>query len=144
MSETNTPADPIYLQKLRLWTEAVTLLEHAKDNEIKLRTELFVTGFPDVANSLSKAGTFTIGLPHGWGLKAALQLSMSIDEAALPAIKEKLRTMQVNVDELFKYKPSVIATKYKTLTKESKDVLDVILTTKRGAVKLELVAPKES
>ena len=144
MSETKQIADVVYLQKLRLWTESVTLLDHAKDNEMKLRTELFVTGFPDVANSLSKSGTFALALPHGWNLKAALQLNMSIDEAALPAIKEKLRTMQVNVDELFKYKPSIIVAKYKTLTKESRDVLDVILTTKRGAVKLELVAPKES
>lgn len=141
MAEEKQINDMVFLQKLKLWDETAKMLEAVKEQEMKLRIELFGSAFPEVAQSPSKVGSFTALLPHGWKFKIEAKLNTKVDDAALPAVLAKLQEMQVPTDKLFKYTPSLYVSEFKKLSPEAKAILGSVITQSRGAPKATLVAP---
>jgi hypothetical protein len=141
MAEEKQINDLVFLQKLKLWSETAVMLENVKEQEMKLRLELFGAAFPEVAQAPSKVGSFTALLPHGWKFKVEAKLNTRVDDAALPAVLTKLQEMQVPTDKLFKYTPSLYISEFKKLSPDAKKVLGDVITQSRGAPKVTLVAP---
>ena len=134
---------PELLEKLKQWQNAATQLEALKVQESELRDEVYKAFFPKESAIKDNKGTFYEDLPNGWKIQANKKLTATLDEAAVPAIKEKLLEMKVsNTDLLFKYKPSIVAAEYKKLNADSKAVVDEAITEKPAKVVIELIAPK--
>ena len=132
-----------FLAKLQKWQEAKQAAKAANEMEANLREELFKEAFPVESAKEDNKGTFYEDLPNNWKLQAVMKMTASLDEAAVPAVKEKLLELKVpNVDTLFKYKPSLVAAEYKKLTQEARDVVDIAISEKPAKVVLELIAPK--
>jgi hypothetical protein len=129
-------AEELYT-KIGRWNELQAQLVTIKDQEMKLRREIFAAGFPAPTE-----GTNKLELPEGWTMKATYKLNRSLDEAALPAVLAELRKHKVNTEELVSYKPSLSLSAYKKLDPRWVAILDQVVTTTPGAPTLELVAPK--
>lgn len=124
------------LQKLAEWTTATETLKKAKKREAKLRQEAFDLFFPD-----PEEGVNTAQLEAGYKLKGTHKINRNLDEAALPAVFEKLP--EGTKDLLIKEKPNLILAAYKKLNKKNRNVFDMALTIKPGTPSMEIVAPKE-
>jgi hypothetical protein len=129
-------AEELYT-KIGRWNELQAQLVTIKDQEMKLRREIFAACFPAPTE-----GTNKLELPEGWTMKATYKLNRSLDEAALPAVLAELRKHKVNTEELVSYKPSLSLSAYKKLDPRWVAILDQVVTTTPGAPTLELVAPK--
>jgi hypothetical protein len=129
--------DPDYLAKLTLWQQTKAQVEQLTATERRLREELFGAAFPAPIE-----GTNNAELPEGWKLKGVLKINRTIDEAALPAVKEAVRGMNFNPDPLVKYKPELVLKDYKALPENVRHVFDAALTIKPGLPTIELVPPK--
>lgn len=123
--------------KIGRWNDLVSQLSSIKDQEMKLRKEIFDACFPDPVE-----GTNKIDMPEGWVLKGTYKLTRSLDEAALPAVVAELRKHKVNTDSLISYKPSLSVSAYKKLDAKWQKVLEQAMETKPGAPSIELVPPK--
>ena len=131
-----------FLTKLQQWQKALGDKKAADELENSLREQLFKEAFPEEAAKEDSKGTFYEDLPNGWKLQAITKLTPTLDESAVPAIKEKLIEMKVaNVDTLFKYKPSLVAAEFKKLTVEAKTVVNEAISEKPAKVALMLVPP---
>lgn len=135
---------PEQTELLTNWTRAVEQVAATKslvENEMALRKQVMASFFPE-----PKEGTNNLELEAGWKLKAVYKLDRKVDEAALPAIMEKLRTFNVNPDLLIKRKVELDTTGYKTLlsiSPETVKIFDECLTIKPASPSIELVPPKE-
>lgn len=123
--------------KIGRWNELVTQLASVKDQEAKLRKEIFDACFPTPTE-----GTNIIDMPEGWKLKATHKLNRSVDESALPAALEALRKKKISVDDLIRYKPELSVSAYRKLAPEHAKILEQAMTIKPGTPVMELVAPK--
>lgn len=123
--------------KIGRWNELQAKLASIKDEEMKLRKEIFEECFPTPVE-----GTATIDMPEGWTLKGTYKLTRSIDEAALPAVLAELRKHKVSTDTIITYKPNLSLSNYRKLDPKWQRVLEQAMTVKPGAPTLELVAPK--
>lgn len=138
MADLRTIDDPGFLAKLQEWQTAQTQAARWKLTEMQLRQELFGFAFLSPVE-----GTNKVSLPHGWTFSAKHKINRTIDQAALPAAQEQLRVMNVNADELVKYKPDLVVSKYKLLSEAARLIFDQALTIKPGSPEIELVPPKE-
>lgn len=129
--------------KLAQWVEMVERIKvevkPLVERERRLRQELFGELFPSPLE-----GTNYVGLANGWRLKGVYKLDRKLDEAALPAVRDTLATMDVNADTLVDWKPSLKTTAYKNLPDEARKVFDEALTMRPASPVMELVPPKES
>lgn len=133
-----TPENFKLLEEWRLATEQVAALKSVIAKEQELRKQVFEAFFP-----APKEGANTINLPEGWKLKGTYKIERKIDEAALPAVIEKLRIEGVNSDLLVEYKPSLKTTVYKQLVAEHRAIFDEALTAKPATPTVELNPPKK-
>ncbi|MDE3023511.1 MAG: hypothetical protein KGI54_16955 [Pseudomonadota bacterium] len=145
MTEEVKPLDEVAkFGKLQEWQTALLYAQDAKkliEREQELRKEVFAIFF-----DAPKEGTNNYELANGWKLKGTYKLERKLDEAALPAVKEKLTEMQVNSDVLVRWVPELATKEYKsllTLNPEAAKEFDAALTTKPGSPVLELIPPKE-
>jgi len=130
------------LELLNAWWNAFNEAEAAKAvirREQELRKQVFEYYFKD-----PREGTNYLELPNGWRLKAIYKLDRKIDEAALPAVKEQLKELGVNVDALVEYKPTLKTKLYRELTAEQARIFDQALTIKPSSPIIELVQPEET
>ena len=130
------------LELLNAWWNAFNEAEAAKAairREQELRKQVFEYYFKD-----PREGTNYLELPDGWRLKAIYKLDRKIDEAALPAVKEQLKELGVNVDTLVEYKPTLKTRLYRELTAEQARIFDQALTIKPSSPIIELVQPEET
>jgi len=134
-----TPED---MELIGTWQAAVETLAQAKIEEAALRTRVFTTFFPDVANAPSKEGTFHFTLPEGWDLELNTKLYSSIDQAALPAVIEQLKEMEVETDVLFRYVPELAIRPFRKLSAEAKAVLSQAVSQSRGTPQIKVKPPK--
>lgn len=133
------------LEKLKEWQNAQIQLDAFKEKESILRDEVYAVFFPKIASVGDTKGTFYEDLPNGWKIQAIKKMTATLDESAVPAIKEKLLELKVsNVDSLFKYKPSIVAAEYKKLNIESKSIVDEAISEKPAKVAIELQPPKQT
>lgn len=133
-----------FLEKLRLWNEAKLAAAKFTDIESALRLEVYALAFPKQASVIDTKGTFYEDLPNGWKIKAEAKMTAKLDEAAVPAIKEKLLELKVsNVDALFNYKPSLVAAEFKKLNDVSKAIVSEAITETPAKVTITLVETKK-
>lgn len=123
--------------KIGRWTQLQNQLVSIKDEEMKLRKEIFEECFPSPTE-----GASTIDMPEGWKLKGTYKLTRSLDEAALPAVIAELHKHKVATDQLIAYKPNLSLSAYRKLDEKWRRVLEQAMEIKPGAPTLELVAPK--
>lgn len=135
-------SEELDLELLNAWWNAFNEAEAAKAvirREQELRKQVFEYYFKD-----PREGTNYLDLPNGWRLKAIYKLDRKIDEAALPAVKEQLKELGVNVDALVEYKPTLKTKLYRELTAEQSRIFDQALTIKPSSPIIELVEPEET
>lgn len=139
----STPKQEISFTKKELsqFAELVKIqkqLAAVKASEMKLRQEVF-----DVINKKGEItkGTNSIALPDGWALKVVAKESVSVEESVLPAVRVKMREAGITED-VFKFKPSLVADQYKCLTAEQKAIVNEALVTKPASPEVKIIAPK--
>lgn len=67
--------------------------------------------------------------------------SVSVEESVLPAVRVKMREAGITED-VFKFKPSLVADQYKGLTAEQKAIVNEALVTKPASPEVKIIAPK--
>ena len=123
------------------WQTVTQQIEAFKETivqEMQLRKAIFARVFPAPTEGTNKAD-----LTDGWVIKATYKIDRKFDEAALPAVLEALKPLNVAVDSLVRYKPELVITFYKALPVAAKTLLDQALTSKPASPTLELVPPKK-
>lgn len=130
--------DPEKLARLTAWTEAQKAATYWKDEEMRLRKEIFEDAFPSPLEGVNR-----VDLPGGWKLKGTYKLTRKVDEAALPSILDRLREKNVSPDRLIKWKPELSTGEYKKLPGEVMAIVDEILEIKPATPSIEFEAPKE-
>ena len=123
--------------KIGRWNELQIQLSSIKDQEMKLRLEIFAECFPSPTE-----GSNTVDMPEGWKLKGTYKLTRSLDEAALPAALAELHKHKVSTDLLVTYKPSLSVSAFKKLDSKWQKILEQAMVTTPGAPTIELVPPK--
>lgn len=123
--------------KLEQWRKCALELSRIKDEEMRLRKEIFASAFTSPTE-----GTNKHELMDGWQLKATLPYNRALDQSKCEAVLKDLKKQKLG--DLIKVKYELSVTDYKKLAEDdvTKAVLDAIMTTKPGAPSLELVAPK--
>ena len=123
--------------KLEQWRTCALELSRIKDEEMRLRKEIFAAAFTSPVE-----GTNKHELMEGWQLKATYPYTRALDQTKCEALLKNLKKQKL--DDLIKVKYELNVTDYKKLAEDdvTKAVLDAIMTTKPGAPALELVAPK--
>ena len=113
-------------------------LAAVKASEMKLRQEVF-----DLINKNGEIGkgTNNIALPDGWALKVVTKESVSVEESVLPAVRVKMREAGITED-VFKFKPSLVASEFSRLTDMQKAIVNEALVTKPSAPEVKIIAPK--
>ncbi len=126
--------------KLSEWYKVSAELNALKAKELGLRNDVVNIYFGGIDNL--KEGVNKVPMPEKWVLKATGKLNRNVDEAAIPAVKIKLKAMGVAIDNLLVYKPEVKTSLYRELTAEQQKVFDECLEIKPGTPQVELVLPK--
>ena len=123
--------------KLEQWRKCALELSRIKDEEMRLRKEIFAAAFTSPVE-----GTNKHELMEGWQLKATYPYTRALDQTKCEALLKNFKKQKL--DDLIKVKYELNVTDYKKLAEDdvTKAVLDAIMTTKPGAPALELVAPK--
>ena len=85
--------------KLEQWRLATLELARIKEQEMKLRKELFAEGFP-----LTDEGANALDLQDGWVLKATVPYTRTLDQTKVAELLKDLKKM--------KAPPTLIKTKY--------------------------------
>ena len=135
-AEVATPS-PELLERLAKWSDAKAALDTAKVREAQLRQEVFGLAFPK-----AKEGTNTVALLSGWKLNGKRTINRTVDVAALPAVLDELRKLDVVADALVDYQPSLNLAQYRALPTDKRKVFEQALTIKDGTPSLEIVPPK--
>lgn len=120
---------------LERWRVAAVNLVGAKVEESDLRTEVFTTLFKDPVEGVNR-----VDIANGWRLKADYKYYRTVDEAALPAILERLP--EGASDRIFKYKPELRVRDYKALPDEVRHIVEEALVIKPGSPALAIEPPK--
>lgn len=123
--------------KIGEWNALQRQLTKLKDDEMRLRKEIFAACFPDPTE-----GTMKVDMPEGWALKGVYKLTRSIDEAALPAVLSELHKRHVNTDTFLRYKPTLDLKAYRALDPRWQEIFEQALEIKPGAPTLEIIPPK--
>lgn len=76
-------------------------------------------------------------------LKLVHKIKRTVDEGALPAVLNKLREMQVNVDNLFLFKPALSTRDYRKLKPDQQAIADLALESKEELPTLEVLFTTE-
>lgn len=120
-----------YFKVLGQWQDTKAELESLKRKEAQLRKLLFQGAFPNPVE-----GVNTITLVDGTIIKGTHKIVRNIDEAALPAVLEKMP--EGIRDSLVAYKPSLATSVYRKLTAEERKIFDQALIVKPGMPTLEV------
>jgi hypothetical protein len=118
------------------WYEVQQKLAEVKDEEAKLRKEVFGLYFPTPVE-----GTNTAPLPEGWVLKGVYKINRKVDEEELLNVSKKKGMAEV-IKNTINYKPSLSLTEYKNLPDNTRKILDNALIATPGTPSLEVALPK--
>ena len=104
-----------------IWNKAKKALERAKDSENEARLALVKLAFP---NGLAE-GTNTFDLAGKWKLKVTGVVNRKVDEAALPAILDRIKKQFDGYDasDLVKWSPELKTGDYKSLLKSHPKII---------------------
>lgn len=124
---------------LEVWYALSKELAELKAKEMNLRKKLFDAYFQEPVE-----GTNKFPLANGFALNGKYVISRTVDQALLQASMDNLRSKQIIVDEVIRWKPELVISAYRKLTKEQLHAIDQCLDIKAGSPSLEIVFPKES
>lgn len=122
--------------KLEQWRLATLELARIKEQEMKLRKELFAEGFP-----LTDEGANALDLQDGWVLKATVPYTRTLDQTKVAELLKDLKKMKAP-PTLIKTKYELSVGDYKKLDDAIRAAVDKVLTTKPGTPSMELIPPK--
>jgi hypothetical protein len=128
---------PTFEQMLEEWLAVAKTAKTTKAREMELRTILFTAAFPAHATP----GVAKITLADGRELKGTYKLTRSVDEPALGAVLEELRTANDAAAFLiFGTKPTLSMTHYNAFDVDSpvRKIADKAIIVKPSAVGLEV------
>lgn len=134
----NIPTESVSQEDLNTWFLLQKQLEDIRVKEMALRKKIFVTHFPTPIE-----GTNIHPLSEGWILKAQHKITRDVDLALLNNLTAELRTKNIPLDSLIRYKPELVTSQYRNLTNEERLLFDQILNIKIGSPSLEIVSPKK-
>jgi hypothetical protein len=129
------PKDPKAL--LLMWGELTELQKKIKSVEMEIRKKVANHFVPN-----PEEGTNTVDLGKGWKVKVKHKLSRTADEAMFATVFEELGDDYAKED-LFKFKPTLIQSKYNKLSDANKVIFDQCIVMKPGSPTIEIVPPKE-
>lgn len=124
------------IRKLEIWYKMQEDLKILRDEENKLRIEIFKAAFPD-----PKEGTNKVDLKEGWVLNATMPISRKVDLAAFLAMKEQLDEAGISSDKMVKFLPELELKQYRCLTEEEVQLVDQFLIIKEGSPQMKIVLP---
>ena len=133
----NLPPITATFEDIAEWERLKDELTRIKQQEIALRRKIFGAFFT------VEEGTEYRPLGNGYRLKAIAKLDRNIDIAHFDTMRPQFKDAKINPDDLVKYKPELVLSEYRKLTKEQQHLVDLTLIIKPGAPTLEIVAPKE-
>lgn len=118
------------------WEALQVQLKDIRVKEMALRNKLFNFFFPN-----PKEGTNVCPLAEGWVVKGKHTIMRDIDLGAFTAYRDRLKELKINPDALVQFKPSLILSEYRKLTKEEQEVFDFCLIVRPGSPALEFALP---
>lgn len=124
------------------WRGAQTELEIIKEKEMRLRKEIAYS-ILDIERKEAYSKKHELG--RGYFLKATQVINYKLDALdRVELVIDKLSEMgKANVSsDVFKWKPTLSETNYKTLDPETKNIVDECVSFTIGAPKLEFIEPK--
>lgn len=138
------PEDKVTTADLAEWYQLKAELGKLKSKEALLRGRIVRAFFPNPVE-----GTNNHDMNDGTGavMKLGYTIDRKVDMGALDALRaaqavEGSNVPKVNLDELIKFKPELVISKYRELTAEEQNFVDQALIIKPGSPQLEIVIPK--
>lgn len=126
-----------YDAELQRWYGMQQQLKKLRPEEMELRKTLFAHYFP-----APKEGTNDFQLANRYKLKGTYGYDYKVDDGAFAAMKDKLREAGINPDEIVRYKPELVLSKYRKLTEVQRQLLDQCLIIRPSSPSMEIVLPK--
>ena len=133
------PENQVTQTDLERWYTVSEQLTKLKNEEQLLRQKIFKGMFHD-----PKEGTNSVDLADGFVLKGKRVINRTVDDAAFKSSVEELAKNGIPTDQIVKYKPELVTSKYRELTDEQRHLFDTVLIVKDGMPGLEIVKPKRA
>lgn len=129
------------------WQQKANQAAALKEAELIARNKLVAFLFEDTTD---KAGTENIDIGQGYKLKLTFAQNLSVPTADnAKAVREVIEQLNSKGDDgkfiaerLFKWKPEISKSEYKTLAPSMRRIVDKVVTTKAAQPTVEIVAPK--
>lgn len=122
--------------RLEAWRKCALELSRLKEEEMRLRKEIFKEAFDAASEGANK-----LTLQGGWELKATVPYTRTLDQAHVAELLKELKKAKAP-STLIKIKYDLSVADYKKLDDHIRGMVDAHLTTKPGTPALELVPPK--
>jgi len=151
IAEGKLPSDELVKEDVFEWYKLTETLNKAKAAEMLMRIKIFKTMFVN-----PKEGTNKTPLPDGWQINAQRVVTRDVDEGVLEAMSAKMLGKNdvpcpsvfeqngINVNKVFKWKPSLAKSEYNTLTTEQQKVVDRALIIKDGSPQMKIELPAKN
>lgn len=123
------------------WYTVSQQLKELQEKEKELRNQVIGELFPNVPEDAE--GTFSLPLGGGYKVKSTYSLTRKIDEATLLAMRADFDKAGIDLDEVVQWSPSLKVSGYRKLNQEQRELLDEVITSKPGAVRLSIEPPKQ-
>lgn len=158
------PPNQLCLEDINDWTAAKDELTNAKAREAILREKIYRFLFP-----APREGTNYVQVPNGPKFKADRKIDRKADQSQIDTLKRMtvgaMRTfltqlgidnasfpddmpvthaLNLAMDKLIKYDPSLSTSDYRELTESQRAVFEMCLIIKDGSPQLSIVPPKET
>lgn len=135
--------DILKVQKLYEWSKLAIQLAALKQTEMELRKECALFALVEYKPEAFKE---QIDIGNGYKLKAENVINYKLDSVErVEQICDEL--MKAGFTEIpakvFKWKPELSLSFYKTLTPTQKAIVDQVVSTSIGSPKLEIIEPKK-
>lgn len=161
-SPTFIPPEQLTVEDVQEWREAAETLSRVKSKEMLLRLKIFKHYFVAPEEGTNNAETL-----EGFIVKGGYKITRDVDAAGLAVVKAltvgqvrehltKLgfdvsqrpddclvtEALQLHIDKLVKWEPSLSIRDYRTLTNEQRAIFDTCMTIKAGSPTVEIIPPK--
>nr|DAP03987.1 MAG TPA: hypothetical protein [Caudoviricetes sp.] len=123
------------------WYTVSQQLEELRSKERELRQKVINEIFPNVPQDAE--GTFSMPLGGGYKIKSTYSLTRKINEAALLAMRADFDKVGIDLDDVVQWTPLLKVSGYRKLNQEQRELIDEVITSKPGAVRLEIAEPKQ-
>lgn len=134
---TNHIPEPFTQEELNEWYKLQEELKTIKEREMELRKKIFAFCFPSPVE-----GTNSFSIADGFVIKGKHTITREVQLELYDAAKERIREAGVILEELVKWKPTLVLSAYRKLTDDQRNAMDMCLQIKPGSPAIEIVKPK--